>query len=98
LLHRFDSLALDTLEQLLVRGDIVDESDDLTSSPDLSQVLASVPDFYHYDTHTKVLVSVQEHLTAPLAAHILGNLLKFARRAGLLDIDSLQRNLVREHS
>lgn len=35
LLHRFNGLALNTLEQLFVCRDIMDQTDDLTSGPDL---------------------------------------------------------------
>jgi hypothetical protein len=49
-------------------------------------------------TYTEVRVAVQEDLTTPLPTDILSNVLELARRASLLDVDSLQCDLVRKQS
>jgi hypothetical protein len=97
LLHCFDGLALDAVDQLFVGGNVVDEANDLTSSPYLS-LSAS----HHYErsvsAYTKVLVAIQEHLTSSFSTDIFGNFLELAGCALLLDIDCLQRDLVGEES
>jgi hypothetical protein len=96
LLHCLYGFTLDALEKLLIRGNVVNESNDLTSSPNLAHCQRSNIDDTPNPTYTKVRVSVQKDLSASLAAHKLCNLLKFARRAVLLNINGLQRNLVGE--
>lgn len=51
-----------------------------------------------FKTYTKVWVTVLEDLSASLAADVLGNFLELSSCAGLLDVDGLQSDLVREQS
>jgi hypothetical protein len=50
------------------------------------------------ETYAKVRVAVQEDLSPALPADVLGDLLELASRARLLDINSLQRDLVGEQT
>ena len=74
----------------------MDESDDLTGGPYL--IFVSILHSIRKGTYAKVLVAVQEHLSASLSTDVFGDLLELARRASLFDIHSLERDLVRKES
>jgi hypothetical protein len=97
LLHSGNRFALDAPEELLVSRDIVNESDDLASGPDLLQ---SACEHVNGDdgTYTKVWVTVQEHLTTSLSTDVFCNFLELACLALLLDVNGLERNFVGEQS
>jgi hypothetical protein len=90
LLHSFDGLALYALEEFFVGRDIVNESNDLTGSPDLwYHQLSNASGPGDNGTYTKIFVTIQEDLATSLAANKLGNLLKLACRAVLLHVHGL---------
>lgn len=98
--HGLQGLFLDPSEQSIASRDVVNETNDLASSPDLCTKLEKTPstEYRVGSTYTIIRVTVQEDLTTTLAANIGSNLAKVTGLALLLNLQCILSHLVGEQT
>src|SRR3954447_21433485 len=98
--HGLQGLFLDPSEQSIASRDVVNETNDLASSPDLCTKLEKTPSMEYRvgSTYSVIRVTVQEDLATTLAANIGSNLAKVTRLALLLDLQCILGHLVGEQT